>query len=151
MIEYWKGELEIRSLQSIKICISWIKKTPEQTNKQKQANGQTSIKYISVMIKTIKKKHCINFLLCCQLIEQKRKKKALSIEILTLFCRESLKLFCQESHWTSMTMIQFIKAILNSKLYVRYLSAIFVTPPSKTKLHCVAQHYAVVSLHFRPL
>lgn len=50
------------------------KKNPEQTNKQKQANGQTSIKYISVMIKTIKKKHCINFLLCCQLIEQKRKK-----------------------------------------------------------------------------
>lgn len=74
------------------------KKKPEQTNKQKQANEQTSIKYISVMIKTIKKKHCINFLLCCQLIEQKRKKKALSIEILTLFCRESLRLFCQESH-----------------------------------------------------
>lgn len=60
-------------------------------------------------------------------------------------------MFCQELQRTSVTMIQYIKKYLNSKIIVRYLSAIFVTPPSKTKLHCVAPNYAVVSLHFRAI
>lgn len=60
-------------------------------------------------------------------------------------------MFSQELQRTSVTMIQYIKKYLNSKIIVRYLSAIFVTPPSKTKLHCVAPNYAVVSLHFRAI
>lgn len=52
------------------------KKNPEQTNKQKQANGQTSIKYISVMIKTIKKKPCINFFTLLSINRAKEKKKS---------------------------------------------------------------------------
>lgn len=43
MIEKWTGELEIRILLSIKICINWIRKKTEQINKQPNKQTKTSI------------------------------------------------------------------------------------------------------------